>query len=218
MTQSRIVTSNQPGPHPRLEEVVRRHLKYPTRRPVHQPTQEVFEALAPRIEAWQGPLIFDSCCGVGESTSAIAKLHPDALVIGLDKSANRLARHQGAGEASENYLLARVDLNDFWRLAVKAGWTLDYHYLLYPTPWPKAGHLQRRWHGSETFSDLVKLKGKLELRSNWKLYLEEFAIALDIAGYQSRLNSIEPDNPITPFERKYQASLQPLWQLRADLS
>ena len=157
-----------------------------------------------------GPLIFDSFCGVGESTIAIASQHPQALVIGIDKSLARLDKHPDS--ELKNYHLLRADVEDFWRLAVDANWKLSQHYLLYPNPWPKSSHFKRRVHGSPLFPSLLALGGKLELRSNWQIYVEEFAQAANIAGHACQVQTIDPPNPITPFERKYQQSGQVLWQ------
>ncbi len=152
----------------------------------------------------------DSCCGVGESTANLAKRHPDALVIGIDKSAHRLDKHDVEYKQTEQgqYILVQADLNDFWRLALEADWQPTHHYLLYPNPWPKAKHIQRRWHGSAVFPFIVKLGGKLELRSNWDIYVKEFARALALSGVDVEVEAYESDEAITPFERKYWASGQ----------
>jgi len=212
---SRRVTSNQSGVHRRLEQVVRRQLNSANRRPCAEHTRLAFAALEQELAGGFRPLIFDSCCGTGESTVRLAARHPEALVLGLDKSAARLRRHCGQEEA--NYRLLRVDLNDFWKLAAASGWRLSHHFLLYPNPWPKAAHLQRRWHASPAFAELLRLGGRLTLRSNWAIYLQEFAAALAIAGHRASLKPYQADEPLTQFERKYRDSGQALWQLECDL-
>ncbi len=216
---SRSVSSNQAGLHESLHKVVLRHLEQPFQKPYQQHTLEAFLKLEKQVEAAGRPLIFDSCCGTGLSTAALAEMHPNALVVGMDKSAHRLTKHQAYfDQLGQNYLLLQVDLNDFWRLAVEAGWQLSHHYILYPNPWPKSRHLQRRWHGSAVFPFILKLGGQLELRSNWQTYLQEFQVALQLAGFPSQLNSYQTEQPITAFERKYQNSEQQLWQLRCRLT
>ena len=134
----------------------------------------------------------------------------------MDKSADRLSKHgQSIGD---NYRLLQVNLNDFWRLAVEANWQLTHHYLLYPNPWPKAKHLQRRWHGSAVFPAILQLGGELELRSNWFTYIEEFSRALQLAGQDSLLEEYQSESAITPFERKYWASGQKSLRLTANLN
>ncbi|MCW8995987.1 MAG: SAM-dependent methyltransferase [Psychromonas sp.] len=203
---SRVIVSNQQGLHEQLDEVVLKHLQHTFRKPYQQHTLDAFKSAEKWVEQQGKPIIFDSCCGVGESTYHLAKKHPEAIVLGLDKSADRLAKHPKS--IADNYRLLQVNLNDFWRLAVDANWQLSHHYLLYPNPWPKAKHLQRRWHGSAVFPAILQLGGELELRSNWFTYIHEFARALELAGQTGIVEEYQGEVPITPFERKYWASGQ----------
>ncbi len=219
---SREITTNQTGLNEHLDEVVLKHLAHPFRKPYRQHTVDAFAQMQAIVAADPRPIIFDSCCGVGESTAKIAQLHPDCLVFGMDKSADRLERneqhrHEHHKVAGQEYYLFQVDLNDLWRLAVAAGWKLKKHYILYPNPWPKAKHLQRRWHGAAVFPSLLALGGELELRSNWQLYLQEFQRALELAQVTSQLQVYTAAEATTPFERKYWASGQASWQLVAQL-
>lgn len=207
---SRSITTNQQGLHEKLDEIVTKHLTAEFKKPIAAHTQSAFDEVNARVQAFNGPIILDSCCGVGESTANLAKRHPDALVIGIDKSAHRLDKHDVEYKQTEQgqYILVQADLNDFWRLALEADWQPTHHYLLYPNPWPKAKHIQRRWHGSAVFPFIVKLGGKLELRSNWDIYVKEFARALALSGVDVAVEAYESNEAITPFERKYWASGQ----------
>ncbi|MCO7188822.1 MULTISPECIES: methyltransferase domain-containing protein [unclassified Pseudoalteromonas] len=216
---SRSITSNQAGLHEKLDEVVQKHLNTPFKKPIAAHTQQAFEQVNEKVQAFDGPVILDSCCGVGESTANLAKRHPDALVIGIDKSEHRLEKHDIEYKQTESgrYILVQADLNDFWRLACEARWQPSHHYLLYPNPWPKAKHLQRRWHGAAVFPYIVELGGRLELRSNWSIYVEEFARSLELAGKKAEVSAYESDTAMTPFERKYWASGQQSTRLIAQL-
>ena len=210
---SRSVVSRQQGPHEDLARRLERHRRTRWRRPVADHSRAAFEAIAAALDPAR-PIVLDAGCGTGESTLRLAELHPDAQVVGVDKSAHRLAR--GPGGASVH--LVRADLQDFWRLARERGWRLAAHYLLYPNPWPKAAHLQRRWHGHPVFPDLLTLGGALELRTNWPVYAEEFAAALahlDVPAEIDRFRSPPDGAPLTPFERKYLASGQTCLRVRA---
>lgn len=211
---SRQIVSNQIGPHKRLEQTVRKHLAEPFLKPIAEHTKVAFEAVDNRVTAFSGPVILDSCCGVGDSSRQLAEKHPEHLVIGVDKSAKRLATEREEGSL-KNLMLIRADLNDFFRLVAGADWSIDKHYLLYPNPWPKSVHLGRRWHGAPVFPFIFKIGKKLEMRSNWRLYLQEFQLALSIAGIESELTEFQPVAYLTPFERKYHASGQQLWRLIA---
>ncbi len=213
---SRVIISNQQGLHEQLDEIVLKHLTHPFRKPYQQHTLDAFKDCEKWVEQQGKPIIFDSCCGVGESTYHLAQQHPEAIVLGMDKSADRLSRHPQS--VVDNYRLLQVNLNDFWRLAVEAGWQLSHHYLLYPNPWPKAKHLQRRWHGSAVFPAILQLGGQFELRSNWFTYVQEFARALELAGQSCDVAEYQSTTAITPFERKYWASGQKSLRLTADLN
>lgn len=218
--EARVVTSNQFGVHEDLADLVARYQQHEFLKPVAAHSQAAFDAVAEYVAQWQGPLILDSCCGVGESTAVLAGRFPDALVIGVDKSAHRLERnlqHKGKA-AGVPYILLRADLNDFWRLAAAAKWQLSQHFLLYPNPWPKQKHLGRRWHASPVFPSLVQLGGALTVRSNWQIYIDEVQVALQSYRISSQRTLLAPElEPMTPFERKYQAAGQALWQLTAQL-
>lgn len=220
MNESRPVTTNQHGNHDDLATVVMRHLRSPFKKPIQEHNQAAFAEVQQLVGDWQGPLILDSCCGVGESTARLAEENPTALVIGVDKSAHRLSRHAqyATADAGNRYVLVRADLNDFWRLALAAQWQLQKHYILYPNPWPKAAHLSRRWHGSPVWPYVLGLGGQLVMRSNWVTYLTEVAASLALVNCSTQLTTLLPHNEaLTPFERKYQQSGQQLWELQANL-
>ncbi|AUL99990.1 MAG TPA: SAM-dependent methyltransferase [Pseudothauera hydrothermalis] len=216
---SRIPSSAQQGVHEKLAERVARHLRQPFRKPFADYNRA---ALALSLEGWDGhaPLILDAGCGVGHSTIQIARAYPDHWVIGVDQSADRLNRRKPYPDAllPTNMVFVRADLVDYWRLLAERGLKLARHYILYPNPWPKIGHLTRRWHAHPVFPWIPKLGGVLECRSNWRVYIEEFALALGMAcGRQIAWEQFQAEVPLTPFERKYRDSGQTLFRLRCDL-
>ncbi|MFC3283311.1 tRNA (guanine(46)-N(7))-methyltransferase TrmB [Litchfieldella rifensis] len=214
---SRAIATNQAGPHEDLARRVSRALQHPLRKPIADHTHQAFEVAHRWLEGRAAPLILDAGCGVGLSTRALARRHPGHAVIGVDRSADRLSRDHGA--LPDNALLVRADLVDFWRLALRAGWRPAQHYLLYPNPYPKAAHLKMRWHGHPVFPAILALGGGIELRSNWRLYVEEFCLALgQVSGIAAEVERHVPEGDyLTPFERKYHLSGQALWRCHASL-
>ncbi|WP_136066287.1 tRNA (guanine(46)-N(7))-methyltransferase TrmB [Modicisalibacter radicis] len=210
---SRPVISNQSGPHDDLARRVTRALSHPLRKPVAEHTRRAFAEAERWLAGRASPLVLDAGCGVGLSTRQLAIRHADHAVIGIDRSADRLGRDHGP--LPDNALLVRADLVDFWRLALAAGWRPAHHYLLYPNPYPKAAHLKLRWHGHPVFPALLALGGRLEVRSNWRLYLDEFALATyQASGRRPAVVEHAPQGAfLTPFERKYVASDQAVWRL-----
>lgn len=215
---SRSISTNQSGPHEDLARRVARALAHPLRKPVVEHTRAAFESARSWLAARSGlPLILDAGCGVGLSTRRLAARFPDQAVIGVDRSESRLGREHGP--LPDNALLVRADLVDFWRLVLADGWRPARHYLLYPNPYPKAAHLKLRWQGHPILPVILALGGRLELRSNWRLYVEEFALAVTQAtGLPAAVQPHEPqDEFLTPFEQKYHASGQTLWKLVVEL-
>jgi len=210
------VHSNQSEIHPDLEAIVRKHLRTEFRRPYRASSNEPFAQIAHLVQKKNTRIIFDSGCGTGESTLAIADAYPGALVVGLDKSALRLGKSKHPAPA--NMMLIRADLVDIWRQAADAGWRLQHHFLLHPNPWPKKHHVKRRWYAHPVFPYLLRLGGTLHLRGNWRLYLQEFAAALKIAtGENWPVQTVTECRFKTAFDGKYQSSGQELFELNADL-
>ena len=208
--KSRPVRSNQRHLHPNLPVVVRRHLQTTHRAVVAAHNLQAYAALTTELHAQTRPLVLDSFCGTGHSTALLAERHPGHLVVGIDKSARRLSKHPGG--RSDNYLLLQADCEDIWRLLVRDGLRSDFHYLLYPNPWPKAAHLQRRVHGHASFPLLLRLGGLLELRSNWQVYVEEFGCAMHLAGQCGQVSVLNDNQPaLSLFEQKYRKSEHQLW-------
>ena len=207
---------------------------------------------APGANAETAPraVILDSGCGTGESTIHIARRYPNIPVIGIDKSGMRLTKAgnpaQTAGEdVPPNAFWIRAELLDFWRLAlerIQAGeWTIPYHAVYYPNPWPKQSEATRRFHMHPIFPTLLSLGKTIELRTNWEIYAREFAEAARIAtkelyrfpalrfeddkveinkgdsrsraGMTITCESFDPENPETAFERKYKDAGQKLWRV-----
>ncbi len=172
-----------------------------------------------RVQATLGTetrdLIVDSGCGTGDSTLALAACYPQCWVIGIDQSAARLRRYAPEGFAVRgNAVIVRAELASFWRLFNAAGLHARRHYLLYPNPWPKAAQVGRRWQGHPVFFDLLRTADCIELRSNWQVYVEEFALALRFAGLDdARAEPYAAELPLTPFERKYRDSGHALWRV-----
>ncbi|MEM7052919.1 MAG: methyltransferase domain-containing protein [Pseudomonadota bacterium] len=212
--RSRPVVSSQTGPHANLPVLVKRHRSHVWQQPIHAASRAAFEFVFDWLDP-NKPLILDSGCGTGHSVLALAMRYPGAQVLGLDQSAARLQR---APDLPVNARLIRARCEDVWRLLRRTETHLNQHYLLYPNPWPKPGHLARRWHAHPAFPDLLALGGRLQLRSNWKIYADEFRAALQMYGRTpSPVVSFTPDQPLTLFERKYARSGHSLYRLIVEL-
>ena len=207
-----VLSTDQMGPHPDLTEIVQHHQSHPWRKPCPAHTRDAFALLLKQLPRDNTPLILDSFCGTGMSTALIAEAHPNALVVGIDQSAHRLAKHQAT--RAQNYLLLRAEAEPFWLCLAEAGVTLHSHWLLYPNPWPKASQLKKRVHGHGAFPVLSRLGGRLELHTNWDIFVQEFAQAAALIGIRGDIEPLAPDSPMTLFEQKYADRGHTLWCFR----
>lgn len=218
---SHLIISRQHEVHQQLGARLAKHATHVFQKPITDYNRAAFQH---SMTAWQQagakPLILDAACGVGLSSLHLATQFPDHFVIGVDQSADRIARNtHWAHPMPSNVLRLRADLVDYWRLLLQSGVPLARHYILYPNPWPKIGHLARRWQGHPVFPTIVALGGVLECRSNWRIYVEEFATALQQLTHQPvACEAYAPERAITPFEQKYQASGHALWRCRIALA
>ena len=215
ISESGLVLSKQHGIHPHLEKSVQRHLQTTWAQPFHTPTLETYRQLKREGVFTAGlPFILDSGCGTGKSTHQLVEKFPQHIVMGADRSRSRLAK---SGVSSNfychgNLVLIRAELATLWRLLLNDGHLPDKHFLFYPNPWPKPGHLSRRWHAHPVFPQLLALGGEIEMRCNWEVYALEFARAVTIAsGVDVAAKKIQPDTGMTPFERKYLEREQALY-------
>ena len=229
---SNEVISNQQGIHKNLELIVRKHFETEYKKPIADHTRSAFDQIKEKVETAlkkDTPLLFDSFCGTGISTAIIAKNNPDALVLGLDRSIERLSKTYN-DELPENANLVQAECADFWLLAKQAGWQLAKHSIYYPNPYPKAKHIKRRWHAHPAYPLLFALGGEVELRTNWKIYADEFSQAFVYASdyledsnlicngvetliIDSTTNDNKPFNAefMTLFEKKYFLNGQKLY-------
>lgn len=206
---SRVPVSAQSAPHEQLAALIARRAGQPWRKTAAPYSVDAFACFAARCPVSR-PLIVNSCCGVGESTANLARAFPDHFVLGVDQSADRLAR---APALPDNALLLRADMADIWNLLAAGAYRPRQQYMLYPNPWPKIGHVTRRWPAHPVFPAVLALGGRIECRSNWRIYVEEFALAAHwIAGVTAGVNIFAPAAAITPFERKYQDSGHTLYR------
>ena len=214
--KSSIVTSNQTGVHKDLESKLKKHLTNPFRKPYRPFSAEIFHKANEVINNTNLPIILDSGCGTGESSLVLSQQNTDALIVGIDKSEKRLDKfitEQNFYE-KDNLILIRADVIDIWRMIKQSNWNIEKHYLLYPNPWPKKDQLKRRWHGHPVFPEMLDLCNNIELRTNWQIYAEEFKFALElVTNKKALMETIEVDQFISPFEKKYYESGHELYSV-----
>ena len=209
----RILT-NQTGPHPKLEHIPVGTSAYMTYYPVSLNVLEICQEIKKEQDKSDWGLLVDSGCGTGDSTINIAKSYPNYLVLGIDKSSKRLNQAQQKIK-SENVRFITANLVEFWIGLKLVNASIAANFILYPNPWPKQKHLKKRWHAHPVMPLLPMISNYIELRTNWRIYAEEFCGRLTkLTGSVMTVEKINPNNPISAFEEKYFDSNHDLFRLR----
>ena len=218
---SKPIVSDQSGIHPRLYELVGRHMRSCFRADLPQYIQALRSELVDFAQAFGNQLVLDSGCGTGDSTLRLAAAYPQCAVVGVDKSESRLQKAKAKRKQTRlsNVLFMRADLIHFWRLINCLNLRIKRHYLFHPNPWPKGQHLQRRWHGHSVFPELLAMGGFLELHTNWLTYAQEFAFALKVAKeLDAPIEELDAMVSGSAFERKYNLSGHVIYRVSVQLS
>lgn len=202
------IHSRQEAPHENLQTVVEKHAHHVWQKKVSALQQQQFAKVSELVKKKPRKFILDSGCGTGKSTEILAARFPHHWVVGVDKSQVRLAKNAAwrDGLAKDNMILVRADVIDFWQQVIDAGWTVEKHFIFYPNPYPKKSQLNKRWHGHGIFPALLKTAQEFEVRSNWRIYLEEFQLAAQLLcpGLSGCIQRVDDSSEaMTAFERKY---------------
>ncbi len=208
------ISTTQKKIHERLESLVLLHAHTPYKRPITPVQRIAFDVANAWIKQFPNKqIILDSGCGTGKSTIALAKQNPSALLIGVDRSCDRLSKIR-LDSTPENVLFLRANLEDFWRQLHDAHVVISKHYLLHPNPHPKPAQLAKRFHGHPIFPTLLSLSPYLELRSDFRLYLEEFQFAAQrlLPTIKTQLTLFSGE-ALSAFDLKYQDAQHPFYQL-----
>jgi tRNA (guanine-N7-)-methyltransferase len=91
------------------------------------------------------PLRLEIGCGHGEFITAMAAAHPGERFLGVEHEVLRVTKtaHKCRKQGIENVRVFSDDAHGFVRTRLTPG-MLQRLYILFPDPWPKAGHRRRR--------------------------------------------------------------------------
>ena len=152
------------------------------------------------------PLVLEIGSGMGETTAAIAKAHPEADFIaievhgpGVGSLLNRIA-----AEDLKNLRLVRHDALEVLEHMI-ADASLAAIHLFFPDPWPKKRHHKRRLVQPE-FAALAARKlapgAIVHAATDWPDYAEQIAAVLSESGWFETAEAGFAERPLTKFEAR----------------
>lgn len=153
-----------------------------------------------------GPLFVDIGVGRGEASRSWAAAAPEARVLAIELHRPGLARLLADLEADGPSNVRVVEADALVVLDRLAPASVDEVRLLFPDPWPKRRHVERRMV-DRAFVALVarvlRRGGTLHLATDWDGYAEHMrTMVATEPRFQRQLAAGRPDRPITAYEQR----------------
>ncbi len=161
---------------------------------------------SPLRSARKAPLVLEIGSGMGETTIAIAKAHPEIDFVAVEVHAPGVGSllNRIAAEKLENLRVIRHDAVEVLERMVEDG-SLAALHLFFPDPWPKKRHHKRRLVQAE-FAALAARKlrpgGILHAATDWPDYAEHIEAVLAGEARLERAASGLTARPETKFESR----------------
>lgn len=225
-----------------LEEFKSRHIRSFVMRRGHisAAQQRAFEEVFPRIEVpyektlldadklfgRSAPLVLEIGCGMGETTAAIAKAHPEVNFLGCEVfvagvgALSKLVDEMGL----TNIRLARHDAIEVVRDMIPENSLAGVH-IYFPDPWRKARHHKRRLIRPD-FVDLLATRiapgGYLHCATDWENYAEQMLEVLEAEpklqnlhghGFSPVMANPLCERPCTKFQARGERLGHGVWDL-----
>lgn len=194
-----------------LEELKHRHIRsFQLRRGHISNAQErALDEIFPRFELAYGkdkridqkaifgrvaPLVLEIGCGMGETTAAIAKAHPEADFLGCEVFAAGVGALCKLIEENElaNIRIARHDAVEIVRDMIAEN-SLDGVHIFFPDPWRKKRHHKRRLIQGpfiELLASRIKPGGYLHCATDWENYATQM---LEVLTHEPTLKNLHPE-------------------------
>ncbi|MBU3724055.1 MAG: tRNA (guanosine(46)-N7)-methyltransferase TrmB [Burkholderiaceae bacterium] len=158
-----------------------------------------------------GHTVFEIGFGMGETTAAIAKTHPDWNILAIDvyrPGVGSLLRRIEQ-ESLSNIRIIEWDAVEVLNHMIPVA-SLDAVHIYFPDPWPKKRHHKRRLIQPEFIELLVKrisAGGILHMATDWPDYADQM---LTVCSGQAQLRNLAgsgfsdrpPWRPLTKFETR----------------
>ena len=168
------------------------------------------------------PLHVDLGCGEGSFLCALAERHPDENFLGIERVSRRAIKACRRARALENVRVLHLDTLYALRCLFPES-SVAVFYLLFPDPWPKRRHNQRRL---VTIDFLTAIEVALEQDGIFRIatdhldYFRRIERLLERAHLErsscSSLEVLPSDHielPLSKFERRFRDAGAPIYRL-----
>lgn len=178
--------------------------------------------------AADAPLCLEIGCGKGGFACGMAEKYPERAFYAMEKIPNvmicalekAMSRKEARGADNLRFMIADAKELDAWF----APGSIDYLYLNFSDPWPKARHTERRLtHRSflQLYFRLLKPTGVLQFKTDnvglFDFTLEEIAalsLTPEVLTRDLHASPYAADNVMTEYEANFSAQGYPIHMLR----
>ena len=165
----------------------------------------------------EAALEVDLGCGDGTFLVARAQTLPERNFLGIERMPGRVrgvSRKIGDLGLTNVRVLPREILPALRQLLPRA--SVDIFYLLFPDPWPKRRHQNRRVVSREFFGAIaraLKPAGELRIATDQRDYFEAMKILLPEVSLLAPSEGDDTDLPASTFEERFRERGLPIYRL-----
>ena len=153
------------------------------------------------------PLHVDLGCGDGSFICALAERVPERNFLGIERLLGRIRSAARKAAMVGNVRLLRIENSYAVRYLLPAG-SVETFYLLFPDPWPKRRHWQRRSVTAE-FLGAISLalaeNGRFLIATDHLDYFEKIEEIARVNSDFTVVDFADGDLPPTKFEQQFRA-------------
>lgn len=167
------------------------------------------------VFAHPAPLEVDLGCGDGSFLASLAAMHPTRNFLGVERLAGRVRSACHKARTLPNVRVLRIETTYAVAYLLPPASVSVFHFL-FPDPWPKRRHHERRVFKADFLSALIDAltpEGMLHIATDQHDYFEEMA-ALIRSRVELRIVSDQIGAlPATTFEKRFRSSGLPIYRL-----
>jgi tRNA (guanine-N7-)-methyltransferase len=180
--------------------------------PIIEPGSLIDRLDLEKIFGRDAALHVDLGCGDGSFICALAERLPERNFLGIERLLGRIRSAARKAATVGNVRLLRIENSYAVCYLLPAG-SVETFYLLFPDPWPKRRHWQRRTVTGQflrAISQALAEDGKFLIATDHVDYFEEIErIARADPGFTTVLPGVI-DLPLTKFEQQFRAQGAPI--------
>jgi tRNA (guanine-N7-)-methyltransferase len=153
------------------------------------------------------PLHVDLGCGDGSFICALAQRMPEKNFLGIERLLGRIRSATRKAAKIANVRLLHMESSYAVRYLLPAG-SVEKFYLLFPDPWPKRRHWERRIVTGDFFGAINQAlveNGTFRIATDHPDYFEKIQQTARGNPHFAVIKPADVDLPLTKFEGKFRA-------------